>query len=175
MRYYPNTYYLGFLPLLACAIALFGCEDDEKKNALADAERSRMSLVKAEAKLTRAQRQIADLQEELDAVKEKRDTLDAQVKKLLEDQGKAVAVAQEAQEGIRNLAARSTVQTESVATLQAQINELASIIQSQEKIISEQEATIDELLKTIELQQQSIEEQEGRHEEYGDVNDPGLD
>jgi chromosome segregation ATPase len=175
MRNSAYRYYLGFLPSLACGIALFGCEDDEKKKALANAERSRMSLVKAEAKLTRAQRQIADLQKELDAVKETCDTLDAQVMELLEDRDKAVAVAEKAQEGIRNLTARSTAQTEDVAMLQSQINELASIIESQEKTISEQEATIEELLKTIELQQQSIEEQQGSHKEHEDVNDPGLD
>ena len=140
MTDHPTMFCFRFLLLSTCAIVLLGCEDDEKKKALEDVERSKTSLNKTEAKLTRAQRQIADLQEELDAVNEKRDTLDARVKGLLEERGRAVAVAEEAQEGIRNLTARSGNQTENVSTLQSQIDELTSIIESQERIISEQEA-----------------------------------
>lgn len=176
MRDFRNLYRLKFLPLLACALVLVGCEDEEKKKALEDAERSRISLLKAEGKLIRAQRHISDLQEELDAVKDERDTLEAQVKALLEDQGKAVATAEEAQEGIRNLTARSTVQTENVAAFQGQINELTSIIQSQEETIAEQEAIIAELLKSVEMQQQTIEGQDGGDNDGGqDVNEARLD
>ena len=107
MRDFRNLYCRRFLPLLACAALLIGCEDDEKQKAIEDAERSRMSSVGAEGKLARAQREIADLQELLDAVMVKRDVLEAQVKELLEDQGKAVATAEEAQEGIRNLTAHA--------------------------------------------------------------------
>lgn len=163
-----------FLLLSACAVVLLGCEDDEKKKALEDAERSRISLNKTEAKLTRAQREIADLEELLQAVREKRDVLEAQIKVLLEDQGKTVATAEEAQKGIRNLTSRSTTQTENEAALQSQIAELTAIVQSQEETIAEQEATIEELLKTVEAQQQSIEEQHGVHEEHQDANDPSL-
>ena len=174
MRDFRNLYCRRFLPLLACAALLIGCEDDEKQKAIEDAERSRMSSVGAEGKLARAQREIADLQELLDAVMVKRDVLEAQVKELLEDQGKAVATAEEAQEGIRNLTARSTTQTENVAVLQGQIDELTSIMQSQEETISVQDATIEELLKTVEAQQQSIEEQSGGQERYEDINDSHL-
>jgi len=171
MRDFRNSYWLRFLPLLACALVLIGCDDEVKNEAIEDAERSRRSLNAAEAKLTRAQKEIADLQALLYAVTEQRDKLEAQVKGVLEDQGKALATAEEAQEGIRNLTARSTMDTRNVATLQGQINELTSIIQSQEETIAVQEATIEELLKTVEAQQQSIEEQYGGQEELEDVND----
>ncbi|MHC4431715.1 MAG: hypothetical protein ACYTBS_07740 [Planctomycetota bacterium] len=173
MRDFQNSCGFKLLPLLACAFLLVGCQDDEKNRALEDAEQSRISLRRAEAKLARAQKEIADLEQLLETVTERRDMLEAQVAALLEDQGKAVANAQEAREGIRTLAARSTMQTSNEAALQRQISELTSIIQSQEETIAEQEATIEELLKTVELPQQSIEEQYGGQEDVGDVNDSG--
>lgn len=172
---FRNSYRLRLLPLFVCAFALIGCDDDEKSKAIEDAERSRRSLNAAEAKLTRAQKEIADLEEQLQAVAERRDTLEAQVKRLLEDQGRAVGTAREAQEGVRSLTARSTAQTESLATLQGQISELTSITQSQEKTIQEQEATIVELLKTIEIQQQSLDEQYGGRQGQEDVNESRPD
>ena len=176
MKEFGSSRYIRFLSLLACVFALAGCEDEEKNKAIEDAEQSRISLQTIEAKLTRARKEISDLQELLDAVTEQRDALEARMKGLLEDQGKATATAQEAQEGIRDLSARSIVQTQNVAELQNQVNELTSIIRLQEQTISEHEALIAELLKTIELQQQPAEEQYiGQEEEHQDTNEPDLD
>ena len=171
MRDLRNSCRFGFL-LLACVFLLIGCEDEEKKKAIEDAEQSRRLLNRAEAKLTRAQKEIADLEALVYAVTDQRDKLEAQVKELLEDQGNVLAAAQDAQDGIRNLTAKSTAQTRNVAALQSRVEELTAIVQSQEKTISEQEATIVELLKTIELQQQSIDGQYGVQE---DVNEVHLD
>ncbi|KPK45304.1 MAG: hypothetical protein AMJ65_00165 [Phycisphaerae bacterium SG8_4] len=175
MRYFRNSHRLGLLPLLVCAFLLVGCEDEEKKKAIEEAGQSRELLKRVEAKLTRAQKEIADLQELLYAVTDQRDKLDVQTKQLIEDQGKELATAQEARQGIGSLTTRSTVQAEDMATLQSQIDELTSIIQSQEKAIAEQEAIIAELLKTIEIQQQSVEEQQADQQEHEDVNESDLD
>lgn len=175
MRDLRDSHQILFLALVVCASALVGCDDAEKRKAIEDAERSRKSLNRAEARLTRAQKEIADLEELLGAITEQRDTLEAQVRGLLEDRGRAVAAAEEAQDGIRSLTDRSTMETKNVTTLQSQISELTSIIQSQEETIAAQEATIEELLKTVEAQQQSIEEQYGDQEEVEDVNVSGPD
>ena len=175
MKDLRNSCRFKLLPLLACAFLLVGCQDDEKNRALEDAEQSRISLKRAEAKLARAQREIADLEQLLQTVTERRDMLEAQVEALLADQGKTVAAAQEAQKGIRSLTARATVQSANEATLQSQISELTAIVQSQEETIAEHEATIEELLKTIELHQQPIDGQYGGQEEHRDINDPDSD
>jgi len=175
MKDLQNPCRFKLLLLLACAFLLVGCQDDEKNRALEEAEQSRISLKRVEAKLARAQQEIADLEQLLQTVTERRDMLEAQVEALLADQGKTVAAAQEAQKGIRSLTARATVQSANEATLQGQISELTAIVQSQEETIAEHEATIEELLKTIELHQQPIDGQYGGYEEHRDINDPDSD
>jgi chromosome segregation ATPase len=175
MKDLQNSCRFKLLLLLACAFLLVGCQDDEKNRALEEAEQSRISLRKTEAKLARAQQEIADLEQLLETVTERRETLEAQVEALLADQGKTVAAAQEAQQGIRNLTTRTTVQGENETALQRQIGELTAIIQSQEETIAEQEATIEELLKTVGLHQQSIDGQYGGHQEHEDVNEARID
>lgn len=170
-----NWCQLGFLLLLACVFLLFGCEDEEKNRAIEEAEQSRRSLNRAEAKLTRAQKEIADLQALVYAITDQRDKLEAQVRELVEDQDAVSAAAQGEQERIRRLSAQSIAQTQDVAVLQSRVEELTSIVQSQEKTISEQEATIAELLKTVELQQQSIDGQYGSDEEQEDVNEARIE
>jgi len=175
MRELRNSCRLRFLLLFGCVFLLFGCEDEEKKKAIEEAEQSRRSLYRAEAKLTRTQKEIADLQALVYAITDQRDKLEAQVRELVEDQGAAFATAQGEQERIRRLSAQSTAQTQNVAVLQSRVEELTSIVQSQEKTISEQEATIAELLKTVELRQQSIDGQYGGQEEQEDVNEVRID
>lgn len=170
MRNSRNLHGVILLALLTCAVALPGCGDDEKAKALEEAENARISQNKAEVRLARAEKQIAELQALLEAVTAKRDEFAAQVRTLLEDQGKVVATAQQAQEGIKNLTARSSEQTENLTALHSQINELTQIIQSQEKTIAEQEATIQELLQTVETEQ-PVQDHNGAGEGVQDVND----
>jgi DNA repair exonuclease SbcCD ATPase subunit len=172
MKNLRNTCHFKLLLLLACAFLLVGCQDDEKDRALEDAEQSRVSLRKTEAKLARAQQEIVDLEQLLQTVTERRDMLETQVEALLANQGKTAAAAQEAQKGIKSLTARATVQSANEAALQSQISELTAIVQSQEQTIAEHEATIEELLKTIGLHQQPIDGQYGGHEEHRDINYP---
>ena len=73
-----------FLAVLACSLVLMGCEDEEKKKALEEAEEAKMTLVRVKVSLTKANRQIADLKEVLGVVTESRDELQKQIEKLLQ-------------------------------------------------------------------------------------------
>lgn len=157
------------LGLFALLLFLAGCEDEEKDKALAEAEQARVSLTRVKAQLARAEREIADLNESLETVKQNRDELASQVAELSRDRGIAFASSQEAQEMARSLSARSSEQNASAAALQGQINDLASLVESQERTIAEQNETIDELLKTVELLQGSDDDNQGQ----SDVNDLG--
>ena len=43
----------GLMLMLACALMITSCKDEEREQALAEAEESRMALVKVKAALTR--------------------------------------------------------------------------------------------------------------------------
>ena len=146
-----------FPALLALSLVLAGCEDEEKKKALGEAEKARTELVRVKAQLTRAQREITDLTDALETVKKDRDELAKQVDRLTTDRGSAPAASEEAKQAARNLGTRTSEQDASAAAFQKQITDLSSLIEAQERTIAEQEATIGELLKTIELLEGSTE------------------
>jgi len=149
-----------FLTVLACSLALMGCEDDgEKKKALAEAAEARMLLAKAMADLTSARSQIADLKEELEAFKETHNVLQKKAEPLVGERNIAIAEAEKAQEKITNLTAQLNEQVESTGALRKEIKELELVIENQEKTIAEQQVTIEELQKQspAEEQQENVE------------------
>lgn len=149
------------LTVLACSLALMGCENDgEKKKALAEAAEARMSLAKATADLTRAKSEIADLKEELEAFKETRNVLQKQAEPLVGERDIAIAAAEKAQEKITILTAQLNEQAQSAGILQKDIKELELVIENQERTIAEQQVTIEELQKIIDQQQGAVEEQQ---------------
>jgi len=137
-----------------------GCEDEEKKKALAEAAEARMSLSKVTVDLTRAKSQIAYLKEELEAVKQTHNELQEQTEPLFGERDNAMAAAEKAQERIKNLTAQLNEQAESAGMLRKDIKELELVIEKQERTIAEQQVTIEELLKIIEQQQGTTEEQQ---------------
>jgi chromosome segregation ATPase len=149
-----------FLTVLACSLALMGCEDEEKKKALAEAAETKMSLAKVKADLTMAKSQVAYLKEELEAAKETRNELQEQAEPLVGERDIAMAAAEKAQERIKNLTAQLNEQAEKEGILRKDIKELELVIENQEKTIAEQQVTIEELQKIIEQQQGDVEEQQ---------------
>lgn len=151
---------VGFLVVLACAVVVAGCKDREREEALLEAEEARMSLVKVQAALTRAKREVADLKEELLAVKETRRELQTQVDQIIKEHGTAVAEAGNAEERIRQLTAQSDGQAESVSALQKEIAALKVLTETQQATIEELQATIEQLQGTSEEEQDIMEESE---------------
>jgi chromosome segregation ATPase len=149
-----------FLTVLACSLALMGCEDEEKKKALAEAVEAKMSLAKVKADLTMAKSQIAYLKEELEAAKETLNELQEQAEPLVDERDIAMAAAEKAQEKIKNLTAQLNEQAQKERILRKDIQELELVIENQEKTIAEQQVTIEELQNIIEQQQETAEEQQ---------------
>jgi len=136
--------------VLICVLALGGCKDKQKEQALADAQEAQASLVKVRGELAKTKRELADLKVELTSVKEDRDALQAQNKQLIEEQGGVLAAAAKTQETVKSLAAQSSQQALSVGSLQNEVNQLRALVESQQAIVMEKQALIDELQKTIE-------------------------
>lgn len=165
---------VGCLIVLAC-VFVPGCKDEEKERALAEAEEARLELAKVKTALIRAHREAADLKEELAAVKETRNELQAQIDQIIKEHGTIIAQAGNAQERLRQLAAQSDDQAKSLSTLQSENSELKAMVESQQAIIDEQKATIEELQKTIEqLQGTTGEVQDITEESEEPISEPGT-
>jgi len=136
--------------VLVCVLALGGCKDKAKEEALAQAQEARMSETKLKGDLARAKRELADLKEELAAVKDTRDELHAQVERLTAERGGVLAEVQKTQERVKSLTAQSSQQVQSAGALQNEIKELRALVESQQAVITEQQALIGELQKTVE-------------------------
>ena len=162
-----------FLATLACLLVLMGCEDEEKKKALEEAEEAKITLVRVKASLTRANRQIADMKEVLGAVTESRDELQKQIHRLLQEQSDAIAKVEKAQEGISDRTSQLNQQTQSVAMLQNQIKKLSAVIEEQETIIAEQQIIIEQMQNTPQQENEVVEKQPEDEEQPQETPEPG--
>jgi chromosome segregation ATPase len=151
---------LGFLGAVVCTLTVAGCKDKEREIALVEAEQARIELGKVKGDLARTQRELADLKQELVAAKDTRDELHLQVERLIKERSGVIAAAEQTQETVRALTAQSTEQAESVGTLQDEIKQLRTLVETQQALIAEQQATIAELQKTLDLLQGTPGEQD---------------
>jgi len=145
------------LAFSACMMAVLGCRDREREEALAEAEQAKKALARAEVQLERAKSEMAFLQEQLDAVTETRDEFEQQLRQLVGDRDNAVAASQMAQAATGRLTTQLSRQTDSTAALEKEIERLTAVVKDQQATIAEQDAAIDELTKTI-AQTQTITE-----------------
>lgn len=164
-----------FLVTLACLLILTGCKDDDKKKAIEEAEEAKITLARVKSSLTRANKQITDLEEALGVVTESRDELQKQVQNLLQERGDAIAQAEKAQEGISDRTSQLNQQTQSLTVLQNQIKKLSAVIEEQETIIAEQQIIIEQLQNTPQQQNEVVEEQPVEEEEPQEAPETKLD
>ncbi|UCC96871.1 MAG: hypothetical protein JSW66_13615 [Phycisphaerales bacterium] len=155
---------LGFMGAVVCALTFAGCKDKEREMALLEAEQARIELGKVKGDLARTQRELADLKQELVAAKDTRDELHLQVERLIKERSGVMAAAEQTQETVRTLTAQSTEQAQSVGTLQDEIKQLRTLVETQQTLITEQQATIDELQKTLDVLQGTAGEQDSMEE-----------
>jgi chromosome segregation ATPase len=148
---------VGFLVVLAC-VFITGCKDEERERALAEAEASRRELVGVKTALIRANRELTDLKEELAAVKETRNELQAQVDQIIKEHGSVLAEAGNAQERIRQLTAQSNDQADNVSTLKAELARFKTLTETQQATIEELQKTIEQLQGTVGEEQEIMEE-----------------
>jgi chromosome segregation ATPase len=142
---------IGFLVLLTCSVLPAGCDNSGEKAARAEVEEAMNSLLKVKTDLVKAQGQIADLKEEMDATKKTRDELDLLVQQLTTERGKALVQARKAQDAMENTVARFSDGGGALNALQSEIEKLKTTIAQQQNTIAEQQATIENLLNAARL------------------------
>ncbi|MHC4558973.1 MAG: hypothetical protein ACYTFW_13890 [Planctomycetota bacterium] len=166
---------LAFLIILICSMILVGCESRENEEAQVDAAEANILLTKVRGDLARTQKNLNDLSEELQAVKDVRDELDEQVEQLTVDRDSAIAEAEAAEEKINNLTTQLNEQHESLVLLEKEIEPLKAIIESQQATITEQQTTITELQATIAELETLIQVQTIPEEQQEEIEEPEIE
>ena len=142
---------IGFLVLLICSVFAAGCDNSGEKAARAEAEEAMNSLLKVKTDLVKAQGEIADLKEEMEAAKKSRDELDLLVQQLTAERDKALVQARKAQEAMQDTVARFSDGGGALSALQNEIEKLKTTVAQQQNTIAEQQATIENLLNAARL------------------------
>jgi chromosome segregation ATPase len=153
-------------------LAATGCSDRGREKAEAEAAEKTVLLSKVRAELARAQRQIAELEEDLTAVAQTRDELDRQLTDLIEEHDKEAAAARVAREVADRLAVHSSDQAQSASALETRLKELTTVIEQQKATIAEQQGVIEELQKAIAEMQQAAPPPEQDVEQPVEPNEP---
>ncbi len=144
---------IGFLVLLTCSVLPAGCDNSGEKAARAEAEEAMDSLLKVKTDLVKAQGEIADLKEEMDAAKKTRDELDLLVQQLTAERDKALVQARKAQGAMEDTVARFSDGGGAISALQSEIEKLKTTIAQQQNTIAEQQASIEQLVSSAEPKQ----------------------
>ena len=141
-------------------VSLAGCSDRETQNARQEAAEAKATISRLEASLAIAKREIVGLKEELGAVRETRDELHNQIAQWSQERDRAIALAEQTRQTVKNLSARSDGQAGAVGVLQNQVRQLETVIKSQQATIEQQRAAIAEQRSVIEELQKSMSEQQ---------------
>jgi chromosome segregation ATPase len=139
---------IGFFVLLTCSVLPAGCDNSGEKAARAEVEEAKNSLLKVKTDLVKAQGAIADLKEEMDAVRKTRDELDLLVQQLTTERDKALVQARKAQDAMEDTVARFSDGGGALNALQSEIEKLKTTIAQQQNTIAEQQATIEQLVSS---------------------------
>jgi chromosome segregation ATPase len=166
---------LVFLIVLVCSIMLTGCKNRENEQAQVDAAEANILLTKVRGDLARTKKNLNDLSEELQAVKDARDELDEQVEQLTANRDDAIAATEAAEEKINNLTVQLNEQHESLVLLEKEIEVLKALVESQQATIAEQQTTITELQATIVELETLIQVQTIPEEQQEEIEVPEIE
>jgi predicted RNase H-like nuclease (RuvC/YqgF family) len=128
------------LALVASLLAFSGCDDGDVEKAQQETRKAKATITTLEFNLAKAEQQITDLKEELNVVRETRDELQTQVEQVVQERDQAAVLAQQAEQVITHLSARSDGQSNEVAGLRRQVEELKAVIADQQALIAELQA-----------------------------------
>jgi chromosome segregation ATPase len=148
-----------FLVILICLLILIGCRQKNDQQASEDTAEMATSLSKIRSDLTKARRQITDLKEELQAVKDIRDELDKQMAQMTAERDNALKTAKTAEQKTQDLNAQLSERPDSLSSLENELKERNKLIESQQTTIAEQQAIISEQEATIAALEKILQEQ----------------
>ena len=115
------------------SLAVSGCTDPKQEEEIREA---RATVAKLELRMTKALEEISTLKAELNAVKQSREELGAQVGQFIHERDQALSFAQQAQEAITQLTARGSGQAD-VADLNKQVVDLTALVEEQQALIEQ--------------------------------------
>jgi len=144
-----------FLIVLCCSLIIIGCRNKNDQQASGDADGT-TSLSKISSDLAKARKEMAELKEELHAVKDIRDELDKQVTKITAERDNALKAATAAEQKIKDMTAQLTELPNSLNSLENELKERNKLIESQQITIAEQQTTIAEQQAIITEQESTI-------------------
>ena len=123
--------------LLLLSVVLAGCADRGLEQAREDAAEAKATVERLKFNLEQARKETSTLKAEFNAVRQSRDELEEKVARSIEERNQAATVAQQAQEVINELAARSSGQAGATAALEQQIAELRALVAEQQALIEQ--------------------------------------
>ena len=145
-----------FLVIFVCSLMLIGCRQRDDQQANGESDEATRSLSKIRSDLTRAKREMVDLKEELQAVKDIRDELDKQVAKMTAERDDALKAAMAAEQKIKDLTAQLSELPESLSSLEKELKQRNELIESQQSTIAELQTAITEQQAIINEQEATI-------------------
>ena len=116
------------------SLAVSGCTDPKQEEEIREA---RATVAKLELRMTKALEEISTLKAELNAVKQSREELGAQVGQFIHERDQALSFAQQAQEAITQLTARGSGQADVTADLEKQVADLTVLVEEQQALIEQ--------------------------------------
>ena len=122
---------------LLLSVALTGCKDRGLQQAQEQAAEAKATVERLKFNLEQARKETSTLRAEFGAVRQSRDELEEKVAQLIQERDEAATVAQQAQEVINELAARSSGQAGATAALEQQIAELRALVAEQQALIEQ--------------------------------------
>jgi hypothetical protein len=123
--------------LLLLSVVLAGCTNRGLEQAQEEAAEAKANVERLKFNLEQARKEISTLKAELSAVRQSGDELDGRLAQLIKERDQAATVARQAQEVINELAARSSGQADTAASLQKQVAELKALVAEQQALLEQ--------------------------------------
>ena len=122
---------------LLLSVVLAGCSNRGLQQAQEEAAEAKATVERLKFNLEQARKETSTLRAEFNAVRQSRDELEEKVARSIEERNQAATVAQQAQEVIKELAARSSGQAGATAALEQEIAELRALVAEQQALIEQ--------------------------------------
>jgi chromosome segregation ATPase len=121
---------------LCLLVLLAGCDKKALEQAQQEAREAKTTVQQLKHNLSLAEKEIADMKAELDAVRQSRDELQGTIDRAVQERDAALDLSEKANE---TLVTRTSGQTSAMAELQKQIAELNALVAEQQKVIDQYE------------------------------------
>lgn len=114
-----------------------GCKNRSLEQARAETREAKVAVQQLKASLFKAEKEVATVKAELNAVRQDRDELQEKIVQLIEERDQALEFGRQAQEAITTLTARASGQVSATAALEQQVAQLKALVEQQQALIEQ--------------------------------------